>query len=215
MEKLNEKTQSLQAKFLNEIRELDGYDNLKKKFDKEMSLLFANVPVQNRPDFPIKKINGLEKFTANGQEYIIRTSLTISRFEEFEKLQVSVGYGVEFKQLFQNIRKAYDVLQDRRDIDAGVILHNIMSGVKEKIEERENPVLKLCALYICTPDEDLSVYDEDLTKKKIEDWKAEQIDVNSFFSLAFNLVNEFTPIFKEVSQSISSHMESVQSEAKK
>lgn len=162
---------------------------------------------------PIKTIATLDRFNANGKEYIIRQSLTIERFEEFEKLQIQVGYGVDFRGMFGNLRKAYDYLNASQPADAGVLLYNTMNGVKNEIDGRENEVLQLCALFICTENEDLTIFDENLMKAKIDDWKIEGIAMESFFTLAFNLVNGFIPVYNQVSASISEHMEAAKSAA--
>jgi len=161
---------------------------------------------------PIKGVHQLDEFTANGVKYVIHTSLSINRFEQFEKLQVQVGYGVDFRNLFKNLRKSYDYLNGGQPADAAVMVYNIMNGVKNNIDDRDNEVLDLCALFICREDEDLAQYDEKLNKAKKEDWALEGIAMESFFSLAFNLVNGFTPIYKAVSGSISEHLEKVREE---
>ncbi len=163
---------------------------------------------------PIKNVSQLDEFNANGHKYIIRTSLTVSRFEEFEKVQVRVGYGVDFRGMFQNMRKAYDYLNESQLADAAIVLYNVMNGIKNELDGRENEVLDLCALFICREDEDVAVYDPQMNKRKIEDWKTEGISMESFFTLAFNLVNGFIPVYNQVSESISAHLENVQSELK-
>ena len=161
---------------------------------------------------PIKNVSKLDAFMANGKQYVIRTSLTISRFIEFEKLQVKVGFGVDSREMFGNMRKAYGYLNENKLADASVVLYNSMNGIKEHLEERENEVLLLCSLFICLEDEDLSVYDLQKCKKKIEDWKIEGIAMESFFTLAFGFTNSFTPVYNETSQSISDHVEKIKSE---
>lgn len=161
---------------------------------------------------PIKDVSLLDEFQANGTRYVVRTSLTVTRFEQFEKIQVRVGYGVDFRQMFANLRKAFDYLNASQPADASIILHNMMSGVKNNLDGRDNEVLDLCCLFICREDEDVTVYDEQLNKKKKEDWSKEGITMDSFFGFAFNLVNGFMPVYNQVSASISEHLENVQNE---
>lgn len=182
-------------------------DNLYKEYSKKEQEFLDGIGKKERVLLgnPIKNISELQEFTANGVRYLVRTSLTITRFEQFEKLQVQVGYGVTFKELFQNIRKAYDHLNGNtvKPMDAGVVLYNIMNGVKNNIDDREHPILQLCALFMCTEDEDVTVYDSALTTKKINNWKTEGIEMNDFFSFASALVQGFTPDLGEVSLNIS------------
>lgn len=179
---------ALQKKYLEEEQKyLDG-------FTKEQRIALGH---------PIKNISKLDTFQANGVTYIVRTSLTLGRFEEFEKLQIDVGYGASFQEVFKNIRKAYDYLNEGVPMDAGVILYNVMNGIKKNLQDRKNPILQLCALFIVTEDEDLTTFDPVLTNKKLADWKAEGIEAQDFFSFAFNLVQGFTTALDEVSQGIS------------
>lgn len=188
---------------------------LKQYMAKEQSLL-DQLTKEDRIAIghPIKDISQLDEFKANGHKYVIRTSLTIARFEQFEKLQVRVGYGVDFRQLFANMRKSYDYLNASQPADAAIILYNIMNGIKNQLEDRKNEVLELCALFICRENEDIAIYDPVLINDKIEDWEIEGIAMESFFTLAFNLVNGFIPVYHQVSASISEHLENVQNELK-
>lgn len=184
------------------------------KFSVEEQKILNQLSKKDRESLghPIKHIHQLDKFKANGTEYLIRTSLTITRFEEFEKLQIYVGYGVDFRNMFGNLRKAYDYMNNSKIADASVVLYNIMNGIKDQLEERENEVLQLCTLFICTEDEDLTKHDPVLMDKKIQDWKEEGIAMESFFTLAFSLVNGFMPVYQEVSKSISEHLEAAKKE---
>ena len=190
---------------------------LMEEYQAKEQLLLDGLTKEQRIEvgFPIKDIHRLDEFKANGVEYVIRTSLTISRFEEFEALQIEVGYGVAFREMFNNVRKAYDHLNAQKVADASVVLYNIMHGIKNNLEGRENEVLMLCSLFICRKGEDVSTYDEQLCKAKIEDWKKEGINMDSFFTLAFGFVNSFTPVYEQASQSISEHLENVKGEIKK
>lgn len=187
---------------------------LEKEYLAKEAALLADVPADLRKEVgrPIKSIAMLDKFTANGHEYVIRTSLPLERFEIFEDTQVEVGYGVDFRSLFGQIRNSYDFLNEGRQADGAVVLYNIMNGIKNQIDKRTNPVLKLCTLFICRIDEDLTKYDEVMAKAKIEDWKKEGIATEDFFSIAFNSVNGFMPVYNQISQDISSHMKNVQAE---
>lgn len=161
---------------------------------------------------PIKEVSQLDNFMANGNKYIVHTSLSINRFEEFEKLQVRVGYGVDFRQMFASMRKAFDYLNESQPADASVILYNLMHGIKNNLDGRDNEVLDLVCLFICREGEDLSKFDKELHKAKKEDFKIEGINMDSLFTFAFNLVNGFIPIYQEVSASISDHMDKVTEE---
>lgn len=193
------------------------YDALVEQQQIEMNLLLANIPIENLRALGIhqKDIRYVDTFTANGNKYFIRTSLTITRFEEFEKLQVQVGYGLDFKTIFTNLNRAYGSLNDMKPADASVILYNMINGVQQNLEMRENQVLQICSLFICREDEDMTKFDPMFMVSKINDWKAEGITMDNFFTIASNLVTGFIPIFKDGLQSILAKLEAAKSEAKK
>lgn len=164
----------------------------------------------------IKKLD-LDKpfFEANGKKYTVSKSLSVERWRHFEDLQALVGFGRSFDDVFQNVKKAYEKLQEPKIADASVLLHNIMTGVKEKLDQRHHPALLICALFINHEDEDQRVYDEDAMKLKIDDWQEEGYDINDFFQLAWNLVPSFIENYKDVLQNTSNPTKGTKSKASK
>ena len=180
-------------------------ENLKMRYEAEEQEILNRLQKEdrNKLGFPIKDVHYLDSFNANGVKYVVRTSLCITRFEEFGNLQIDVGYGVSMDVMFSNMRKAYDYLNLSQPADAAIVLFNSMNGIKDKLEGREHEVLKLCALFICREGEDITKYDTVLEKEKIQDWRDEGISMESFFSFAFNLVPGFTPLLNQVSEDTS------------
>ena len=180
---------------------------LRKKFQEEEQALLDSASPKEREELgkPLKLVDHLTKFTANGNNYIVRDTLTLGRFQKFELMQIEVAWGTTFLNLFENLSKAYGALNGnpQRPADAAVTLYNIMDGVKANIDERVNPVLIIASLFISREGEDLRSYDPKLTEEKIEDWVLEGIAADSLFRLAFSLVNVFTPIYEEISADIS------------
>lgn len=153
-----------------------------------------------------KKLPQKEKyFQANGKKYHISSSLSVERWRYYEDFQALVGFGRSFDDIFQNVKKAYEALQHPKIADASVILHNILIGVKEKLDKRHHPALMLCTLFVNYDGEDERVYDEETMNSKIEDWTKEGYDVNDFFHLAWNLVPSFIEAFREDIPDTSSH----------
>lgn len=151
----------------------------------------------------VKRIEKEASFTANGHEYYIDTTLSISRFEEYEKLSVWFAFGMEYDALFKNIKEAYGLLNESRPMDAGIVLHNIMNGILVKSEKKQLPILLLCALFINRKDEDVKVYDKALMNEKIEDWKKEGLVMEDFFALASSLVGGYLESYNQVLATIS------------
>lgn len=161
---------------------------------------------------PIKGISQLDRFKANGHNYVVRSRLGLARFEVFDESHPEITFGLGFEQLYNNLNACFDLLNKAKPADAAVRIHNMMNGIATNLEKRENPVLKICTLFICREDEDLTTYDEALAKQKIEDWRIEGIDSEHFFSLAFNSVRNFMPIYRQVSQNISEGVKQVRND---
>ena len=106
------------------------------------------------------------------------------------------GFSATFQDIFKNIKTAWDFLNQTKLAEAAVILHNIMYGVVS-LEEKDDPALRLCALFIDEEGEDATVYDEGKMREKIECWGSE-LSVTPFFQLASNLVPDWIPGYKLV-----------------
>ena len=147
-------------------------------------------------DFESGKLTG-----KSGKEYLIESELSVVRFQEFEKLQSHVGFGVDFEGVINKLKDAFEDLNKSKPADAAIKIHNLLNGVIQKVENREHPIMEMCALFINSEDEDRTEFNVDKIKRKIEDWR--EYSTNDFFQLAFTLVNNFIPIYEEISQSIS------------
>jgi len=146
---------------------------------------------------------GTKAFEANGKKYHVSNTLSVERWRYFEDFQAMVGLGRSFQDVFDNVKKAYEALQHPKIADASVILHNILVGVGEKLEERHDPALMLCALFINEEGEDERVYDLEKMNDKIKNWQKEGYAMADFFSLAFNLVPDFINSYNAVLEDIS------------
>ena len=141
-------------------------------------------------------------FEANGKTYTISTTISVERWRHYEDLQQLVGFGRSYAEMFKVIKEAYEDLQHPKIADASVRLHNLLTGIKEKLENRVHPVLLLCALFCNYEGEDIGIYDEAIMEGKVKDWQTEGYDVQSFFRLAPRLVPDFLSHFNEDLQSI-------------
>lgn len=153
----------------------------------------------------MKKLKRLDlttpRFKANGVYYNIEGGLSIERFCMYQILEKEAAFGTSFKDLFQNLKKVHELLNGVKFVEASVLLHNMMNGVA-KLEEKQPTLLKMCALFINTDDEDRSTINEDMIAKKINDWKAEY-DVRDFFQVALNTMDGFIEIYEAVTRTIS------------
>lgn len=145
-------------------------------------------------------------FFANGKEYFIMTSLTVSRFCEFQIIEKEVAFNMTFEGVFNEINKACDLFDEAKSFgemaQARIMLDNLRRGVA-KLQDKEPAALKLCTLFINTADEDPAGWNQDIMTIKIADWKAEGIDIQDFFSLALNSVTGFIDIYGKMSDGLS------------
>jgi hypothetical protein len=152
---------------------------------------------------PLKRIDlNTGIFEANGTRYTIEGALTIERYAELQVLEKELGYGLTFKAMFDKLHQAFNLLNKQKPADAAVLLNDMIRGMV-KIQEREPVVLKICALFMNTADEDRSSFSQDMYNRKIADWKAEKLDMRDFFTVASNSVNGYIEIYRTVSRIIS------------
>ena len=152
---------------------------------------------------PLKRIDlNTGIFEANGTRYTIEGALTIERYAELQILEKELGFGLTFKAMFEKLQQAYNLLNKQKPADAAVLLNDMLRGMA-RLQEREPLVLKICALFMNTDDEDRSSFSADVYNRKIADWKAEKLDMRDFFTVASNSVNGFIEIYRTVTRIIS------------
>lgn len=144
-----------------------------------------------------------KSFKANGKEYFIeRGGLSQKRLIEFEKKQVSLGYGISFIELYENVKQIYELCNQSKTADIAVKSYNILKGIKN-FEERNNQCLELCALFINTKDEDRRTINQDMIDQKLADWDEEGLDVVPFFQLGVGSIQDFSVAYKAVTLIVS------------
>ena len=138
-----------------------------------------------------------KSFMANGNEYTIVDTMSIERWKYLEDFQELLAWGVGFDELFKQLKKIYTLLDENKQNEPRIIIHNLLHGVKNKLENRYHPALMLCTLFIVRKDEDQTVYDEMFMNEKVNDWKLEGYEINDFFQLAWTLVPGFIKHYQD------------------
>ena len=138
-----------------------------------------------------------KSFKANGKEYTIVDTMSIERWKYLEDFQELLAWGTGFDDLFKNIKRVYQLLDEGKENEPRIILHNVLTSIKQKLEKRYHPALMLCTLFVVRDDEDQTVYNEEFMKSKIEDWTTEGYDINDFFQLAWTLVPGFIKHYQD------------------
>ena len=105
-------------------------------------------------------------FDANGKTYYIETKLSIERYAEFQILEKEAGFGTTFESFYGQVAEAYQDLQTLKAADASVKLHNVLTGCAD-LERKQPTLLKICALFMNTQDEDRATIDADRITEKV------------------------------------------------
>jgi hypothetical protein len=142
-------------------------------------------------------------FDANGVTYLVKPSLSVERFRWFEKYQVNFGFARDFKGIYDMLSKSVNLADKGKGLEAWNIIFNLKEEVGKNLDNRSHTAMYICALFIVTADEDLTVWDESIAETKIANWNKEGYDVNNFFRLAANLVNGFIDILEDIFQDTS------------
>lgn len=150
----------------------------------------------------LKKVDFSKKeFECGNRKFYVQDSLSFNRYRELQRLSIEFGFSRTFTDLFKDVQKVYGQLQTAQNYaDAAVTLYNIIAGVS-LLDEKNDPALTLCALFINEADEDVTVYNENKIKEKIDCW-AKELDVTPFFHMACSLVDGWMPAYKITTNSI-------------
>ncbi len=142
-----------------------------------------------------------KKFTANGKTYLVTDKISMNRYIEYQRTMPLLTFGTNFEEMFKQLKNAYTHLNNQKFADSAVIIHNLLNNVS-KVEEtsRIHPALKMAAMFINTAEEDVTIYDEEVTKQKIEDWSKEGYNISDFFTLSLNSINGFREAFQEYTE---------------
>ena len=143
-----------------------------------------------------------EKFECGGRTFYRQSSLSFNRYRELQRISIEFGFSRTFLDVYKSIQKAYELIQTAKNFgDVAVSLYNVLVGIAD-MEAKEDPALRLCALFLNEKDEDVTVFDELVMKNKIECW-AKELDVLPFLSMASSIVSDWMPVYKLISHDIS------------
>lgn len=141
----------------------------------------------------------LGKFMANGTEYLVESAISVDRWNWYERQEVEVGLNIRFEHLYSKLQEQWDHINNQEFGHSAVICRDIIEGVGRNMQRRDPEVLKMCALFINTKDEDRRFITDDIIRKKIEDWREEGINMRSFFHFAIAIIPGYINAYKDIS----------------
>lgn len=130
------------------------------------------------------------RFEANGNTYKVVQSLPLARWRVLEKLRRDVAWDVDPESTLKKHREIWDKLNVGKHNEAIVLLHNLMNAEVKHIKGYEHPALLLLTLFFNREGEDVTVWDDELAKDKVNDWAKEGYDSRDFFSIANALLDD-------------------------
>ncbi len=149
-----------------------------------------------------KKINFAERmFTANGKNYFISTSVSVGRAVYIEEAKIEMETGVRVGQTTEGFIRIYDLLNAGKVADAAREAYNRAMAVDTMLN-RPSPALRICACFMNREGEDIRGITEELVMSKIEDWKAEGLSMESFFTIALIFIAEETADLKSFTKKL-------------
>jgi len=128
-------------------------------------------------------------FTANFKDYFIESELSIERAVWKEHFMLELETGVAVGKQTQDWEKAWNLCNEMKFGDLAVLCHENRQAFV-KLFENKPTILKLCALFCNTADEDRRTVTHTLIDQKISDWAEEGISYQSFFALALSILKE-------------------------
>ena len=135
----------------------------------------------------------VSEFTANGQTYYIRNpkeGLPLKRAMELEKMSVVVPFNAGLGEVVASLQRMKAITNTFAGAGSmnitGLIeeIVNLEKGLRGEGDRKYPASLMMCTLFIYEPGEDLRVWDVQSANRKIDNWVAEGLLFEDFFSLA-------------------------------
>ncbi|MDD2285544.1 MAG: hypothetical protein PHU98_06140 [Mariniphaga sp.] len=145
-----------------------------------------------------------EKYT-----YRIAESLSTDKYQEFLLIQHEVAYGMNFQETSVKLNEIYEALNKVDFVKASAIVHNMLTGIAKGIEKRNDPIMRMCCLFLIREDEDEGKYNEQLQKDKVTDLMGAGYDYRDFFQFAASVIPGLAADLNKIFQSTSQVMEGV------
>ncbi|GAA4399865.1 hypothetical protein GCM10023187_12380 [Nibrella viscosa] len=143
------------------------------------------------------------QFEAGGHIYRVEKNveLSVARDRYLERYSLQAALARSSSAIREEIRKAYDLNNQSKPGDVGVVLHNLLAATVD-LETNFNPIYLICTLFINRVDEDRTSFSSELAMQKLEDWSA--INRSFFFTSAVDFLTAIGDDFSRATQTFSS-----------
>jgi hypothetical protein len=133
-------------------------------------------------------------FECGGKKFFKTESLSFVRYRELQKIMLELGFSATFVDIYNNNKKAIEAYNKHDYFLMSVILYKIQEGIVN-LQNKDDPALRICALFINEENEDLTKYSEAEMKAKIDCW-ATELEVNPFINLALGLQEDWIKAYQ-------------------
>lgn len=144
-------------------------------------------------------------FECGGKKFEVTDSLSFVRYRELQKLSLEFGFSATFEDIINNLKKTVELYNAHDYFNMSITVFKMLEGIKA-IDDKDDPALRLCALFINEVDEDPTKYSDAMVKAKIDSWSKE-MEVSPFFYLACSLIPAWMPLYQVAIQSGSKEKE--------
>lgn len=162
----------------------------------------------NAPGIIMPELTANSFLGASGAKYIIYPTLSVARYQEFERIEAEIGLASGNAR--RDVQKVYDNLNAGKVADATVTLYNILQGLVRIDENQHSRIMLACTLFINREGENVAEWSEAEAAEKINDWS--QIDARFFLTCYRYFLTAFTASYGQTTPDISQSLNDEQAD---
>lgn len=134
--------------------------------------------------------------------------LGITRFSEYEKLQIAFGFGQSFAgilDVYGQIERLLGADKPFAEIrtEAILLVNSAKRSIVDMSAARYNKALYLATLFIVREGDDATKWDMHTAESYIQDWAEEGLSEQDFFMLSASAVRGFKETFNKIKGEVS------------
>lgn len=145
-----------------------------------------------------------EDGSIQSETFYVEDSISLDRFQWFERFRLELGFGVSFMDLVKMIQSNIDLMErmaqgEKVFTQMATLNYNALNQIND-VATKEPFAYWLCALFINTKHEDRRWFKEEVMREKIRIWKAAGYDSGFFLKTGLALVVGFSKIYTEITE---------------
>lgn len=151
---------------------------------------------------PIKyDFSKVSEFETKEHKYTVHLdSMSAQRFETFQQKEIACLNYFSLNNPIEYQKSLLDAFNKQEFALMGKLLYDKQYHYSVG-KGNADYILEYCSVFIYKEDEDAMFYDEKLAKQKIKDWKDNNIDITSFFTLSMMASRTLSTAYNDFIQS--------------